>query len=173
MYLHHTAPVNNRMTPPEVHCNNTLLVYIQINVSCSIVATHYVTGWYNKICCCICCCCHCISLSCFFSKLCMSLPTIPTSVSLLAAGSSASNMLAESIGVNLFNDAIFIIHESATPAVITLFSRGQYIWKSQVLQNSLKEEIQRIMQLDWWTPFLDPCFHQGHIFDWTKWKISQ
>ena len=42
----------------------------------------------------------------------MSLPTIPTSVSLIAAGSSASNMLAESIGVNLFNDAISIIHES-------------------------------------------------------------
>ena len=44
MYLHHTASVNNRMTPPEVYCNNPLLVYIQINVSCSIVATHYITG---------------------------------------------------------------------------------------------------------------------------------
>ena len=42
----------------------------------------------------------------------MSLPSIPSSVSLLAGGSSASNKLAESIGVNLFNDSISIIHES-------------------------------------------------------------
>ena len=42
----------------------------------------------------------------------MSLPTIPSSVSLLAGGSSASNKLAESIGVNLYNTAISIIHES-------------------------------------------------------------
>ena len=42
----------------------------------------------------------------------MSLPSIPSSVSLLAGGSSASNKLAESIGVNLYNAAISIIHES-------------------------------------------------------------
>ncbi len=43
----------------------------------------------------------------------MSLPTIPSSAPLLAGGSSASNKLAESIGVNLYNaPAISIIHES-------------------------------------------------------------
>ena len=42
----------------------------------------------------------------------MSLPTIPSSVSLLAGGSNASKKLAESIGVNLYNAAISIIHES-------------------------------------------------------------
>ena len=43
----------------------------------------------------------------------MSLPSIPSSVSLLAGGSNASKKLAESIGVNLYNaPAISIIHES-------------------------------------------------------------
>ena len=44
----------------------------------------------------------------------MSLLTIPSSVPLLVGGggSSASNKLAESIGVNLYNAAISIIHES-------------------------------------------------------------
>ena len=37
---------------------------------------------------------------------------ILSSVPLLAAGSSTSNELAESIGVNLYNAAISIIHES-------------------------------------------------------------
>ena len=76
-----------------------------------------------------------------------------------AAAAQASNKLAESIGVNLFNAAISIIHESdedegdkdnsddAYSCHQPLSSGEEHIRKAQVLQNTLQEAIQRFMEL--------------------------
>ena len=140
-------------------------IYMHVVVQLRVATT--LTGILLQLFCCICCCCHCIhdccfiSLSCLFSKNRMSLPTIPSSVPPRAGGRSASNKLAKSIGVNLYNATISIIHESDKDegekdnsddnslllSSLTFFWRGKHNRKAQVLKNTVQEEIQRIKQV--------------------------
>jgi hypothetical protein len=97
----------------------------------------------------------------------MSLPTIPSSVPLLTGGSSTSNKLAESIGVNLYKAAISIIHESdkdegdqdnsdddsillssLSSEEDNTFEKHKF-YKTQYKRKSKESS-------NWWTLFLDP-----------------
>ena len=97
----------------------------------------------------------------------MSLPTIPSSVPLLAGGTSTRNKLAESFGVNLYNAAITIIHESDKDEgdkensdddsiLLSSLSSGEdntfekrKFYKTQYKRKSKESS-------NWWTLFLDP-----------------
>jgi hypothetical protein len=103
------------------------------------------------------------------------LPTIPSSVSLLAPASSTSNKLAESIGINLYNAAISIIHESDEhegdkdnsddhSIILSSISTGEdNTFKKHKFYRTYYER-QSKKSCNWWTLFPLP-FYQGHIFD--------
>jgi len=93
--------------------------------------------------------------------------TIPSSVPLRAGGSSKSNKLAESIGVNLYNAAISIIHESDKDVgykdnsdddsiLLSSLSSGENntFEKRKFYRTQYKRKSKE--SSNWWTLFLDP-----------------
>jgi len=98
----------------------------------------------------------------------MSLPTIPSSVPLLAGGTSTRNKLAESFGVNLYNAAITIIHESDKDEgdkensdddsilLSSLSFGGDNTFEKRKFYRTHYKRQSKDSWNWWWTLFLDP-----------------